>query len=299
MKQDTINYTLVGSFVVSISIVLLVVLYLLTGRVANSDNYYTVLDNVEGINNGSAVTYNGYKIGQLTDITPAFENNRTRFKLTLSIKAGWRVTADSTIMVTKSGLLSDAKLNITEGQSTELLTANSTIKGLPGNDVMASVKNIADKINNLSAEVITPMVDQLAINMDAFSKSISSDIPKLTENINLLVIKLQKNSEVIDAFFNETNQKNIASVIGRADSMIRNLEAVSVDINQLVSLNKQQVGESIQGVNATAALLNEKLEIILNQIESSSQNINDFSNQIKNNPGVIIRSNPLTDPALR
>lgn len=299
MKQDNINYTLVGSFVVSISILLLVVIYMLTGRVANSDNYYTVLDNVEGINNGSAVTYNGYKIGQLIEISPLFENNHTRFKLTLSIKGGWKVIKGSTVMVTKSGLLSDAKLNITEGRSSEILPANSTLRGLPGNDIMASFKTIAEKINNLSAEVITPMTDQLMSNMEVFSKSISSDIPKLTANINLLVIKLQKNSEVIDAFFNETNQKNVSSVIVRADSMIRNLESVSVDINKLVSMNKQQIDASINSVNASAALMNEKLENILNQVESSSQNLNDFSNQIKNNPGIIIRSNPLTDPALR
>ncbi|MDH5426055.1 MAG: MlaD family protein [Gammaproteobacteria bacterium] len=299
MKQDNINYTVVGGFVVSISVVLLVVLYFLTGRVANSDRYYTVLENVAGINNGSAITYKGYKVGQLVDIRPVFENNSTRFELTLSVKGGWKITRGSSIMVTKSGLLSDAQLNISEGRSAEVLPANSFLQGMPGDDVMTSFKAIAEKINNISSEVITPMANQLKNNMQLFSETMSSDIPKLTANINLLVVKLQKNSEVIDAFFNETNQKNISSVIVRADSMISNLESVSAEINKLVYMNKSQVDSSIKGINTTAALLNQKLESILNQIESSSQNINDFSNQIKNNPGIIIRSNPLTDPALR
>lgn len=299
MKQDNINYTIVGLFVVTISIVLLIVLYLVTGKVSSSDRYYTTLSDVSGIKNGTAITYKGYKVGQLIDIDPVFKNNVTRFYLTLAIKSGWVVTEGSSVMITKTGLLSDSQLNISEGNSSNILKVGSHISGAQSNDVMAVIKSLSENVNNLSTNLITPLVKQLKDDIGAFSGTMSHDLPKLTKNLNLLVVKLQRNSDVIDTVFSETNQHKISDLINSANAMSSNLESMSVSINELVQSNSHQVNKSIENVNATTILLNKKLETILNQIELSSQNINDFSNQIKNNPGAIIRNKPQSDPAIR
>lgn len=299
MKQDNINYTIVGLFVVTISIVLLIVLYLITGKVSSSDRYYTTLSDVSGIKNGTAVSYKGYKVGQLIKIAPVFKNNVTRFDLTLAIKSGWVVTEGSSIMITKTGLLSDSQLNITEGDSENILTVGSHISGAQSSDVMAVIKSLSENVNNLSTNLITPLVKQLKKDIGAISGTMSHDLPKLTENLNLLVVKLQRNSDVIDTVFSDTNQHKISGLINSANVMLSNLESMSVSINKLVQSNSHQFNKSIDNVNATTILLNKKLETILNQIELSSQNINDFSNQIKNNPGAIIRNKPQSDPAIR
>lgn len=299
MKQDNINYTIVGLFVVTISLVLLIVLYLITGKVSDADRYYTTLSDVSGINNGTAITYKGYKVGQLIDIAPVFKDNVTRFDLTLAIKSGWVVTEGSSIMITKTGLLSDSQLNITEGNSSNILVAGSRISGAQSNDVMTVIKSLSENVNNLSTNLITPLIKQLKKDLSTISGTMSHDLPKLTENLNVLVIKLQHNSDVIDAVFSAKNQHKVSGLINSADVMLSNLKSMSVSINKLVQDNSQQVDKSIENVNSTTSLLNKKLEAILNQIEMSSQNINDFSNQIKNNPGVIIRSKPQSDPAIR
>ena len=299
MKQDNINYTIVGLFVVTISIVLLIVLYLITGKVSSSDRYYTTLSDVSGIKNGTAISYKGYKVGQLVKIAPVFKNNVTRFDLTLAIKSGWVVTEGSSIMITKTGLLSDSQLNITEGDSQNILIVGSHISGAQSNDVMTVIKSLSENVNNLSTNLITPLVKQLKKDISAISGTMSHDLPKLTENLNLLVVKLQRNSDAIDTVFSDRNQNKISGLINSANVMLSNLESMSVSINELVQGNSHQVNKSIENVNTTTVLLNKKLEAILNQIELSSQNINDFSNQIKNNPGVIIRNKPQTDPAIR
>lgn len=299
MKQDNINYTVVGLFVVSISIVMLIVLYLLTGRVSNADRYYTILDDVSGINNGSAISYKGYKIGQLTHIKPVYKDKVTRFELTLSIKSGWVINKGSTIMITKTGLLSDSLLNISEGSSNESLAVRSYLVGKPTNDVMSVVKSLSENINHLSRDSIVPMVKQLKDDVGLFSKTMTNEIPLLTKNLNILIVKLQKNSDVIDTMFSENNSENVKKILQHAGSTVSNLETVSKLLNDLVENNKVKVGASVDEVNATAVLVRNKLDLILNQIEISSHNVNDFSNQIKNNPGVIIRSKSQSDSAIR
>lgn len=299
MKQDNINYTVVGLFVVTISIVFLIVLYLITGKVSDSDRYYTTLQDVSGINNGTAITYKGYRVGQLIDITPVFKGNVTQFNLTLAIKSGWVVTEGSSISITKTGLLSDSKLNIDEGRSKNILAIDSHITGRQSSDVMTVIKSMSENINNLSSNVITPMIIKLRHDIDIFSGTMSNDLPTLTKNLNVLVLKLQKNSDVIDAVFNSNNQTKISDLIDSADVMLNNLEPMSESLNALVNKNKNNIDKSIGSINATTQLMNNKLESILNQLEATSQNINDFSNQIKNNPGAIIRNKAQTDSAIR
>lgn len=299
MKRDNINYTLTGVFVVSIGFALLIVLYFLTGRVSDADKYYTVLDDVSGINNGTAITYKGYKVGQLTEMRPVFKNNITRFELTLSVKSGWVIMQDSTIMITKTGMLSDSQLNIDEGHGSAVIAAGGYIESKPPNDVMAVVKSVSENINNISTGLLTPMIEQLKDDISVFSKSMRDDLPELTKNLNLLVTKLQKNSDVIDKVLNDSNQSKVSSFIKNADSMAKNLQLISQSIYILVDKNKSQVSDSVKNVNTTTRLLNDKLELILNQIELSSQNINDITRQIKNNPAVIIRNQSPTDSAIR
>lgn len=299
MKQDNINYTVVGLFVVTISIVFLIVLYLITGKVSDADRYYTILQDVSGINNGTAITYKGYKIGQLIEIEPVFKDNVTQFNLTLSIKSGWVVTEGSSIYITKTGLLSDSQLNISEGKSKNILAIDSHITGKQSNDVMTVIKSMSENINNLSSNVITPMITKLRDDIDVFSGTMSNDLPALTKNLNVLVLKLQKNSDVIDSVLNSNNQTKISDLIDSADVMLNNLESMSESLNALVNKNKDNIDKSISSMSATTQLMNNKLESILYQLEVTSQNINDFSNQIKNNPGALIRNKTQTDTAIR
>ena len=48
MKRDNINYLLVGSFVLSMGVALVVLLFAVTGRSGPTDTYYVVYDNVAG-----------------------------------------------------------------------------------------------------------------------------------------------------------------------------------------------------------------------------------------------------------
>jgi len=284
MKQDNINYTVVGSFVIAMGLLLLVILYFITGRVADSDQYFTVLDEIPGLNNGSSVTYKGYRVGQLINIDPVYKDNKTQFKLTLAVKSGWKITKGSTVTIAKPGLLSDSQINIIEGGLQEVLSVGSEIEGVPANDIITVMKSLTQKLKD---------------DVGSFTSGMTKQLPELMTNLNLLVIKLHKSSDVIDAFFSDNNQQSVSVVIEKAESMMLNLDAASKVINKLVVSNEDHLDGSVDKINSSISMINEKLEIIVNQFEMSSRNINDFSNQIKNNPGMIIRNKSVSDPAVR
>ena len=70
MKRDNINYLMVGSFVLAMGVALVVLLFAITGRSGPIDTYYVVYDNVAGLNFGTGVFFEGYRIGQVEAVTP-------------------------------------------------------------------------------------------------------------------------------------------------------------------------------------------------------------------------------------
>ena len=299
MKQDNVNYFLVGSFMIVTAITFFGLLYAITGKIADADVYYTVLYDVSGVNEGSSVTYNGFRIGQISDILPTHENGKTRFRLTLKVKSDWKITVGSKAMIASQGLLSDSQIEITEGESSDILKPGSVIDGGRSDNIMLVIRSLGQQINKLTSDLIVPFVSKLKDDVGQFSGTVNTQLPKLTSNINLLVDNLQKNSKAIDVVFSDSNQKNISQVISQTKDMMNNLNTISNSLNTIVDTNKDEVNISIEKINSSVNLLNNKLEQIFLQLESGSRNINDFSHQIKNNPGLILRSKPVTDPAVR
>ncbi|HEX6828363.1 MAG TPA: MlaD family protein, partial [Burkholderiales bacterium] len=66
MKRESVNYALVGSFVLLMFVALLYGLYRVTGHQRQQDTYYISLANVAGISDGSTVSYEGYPVGNVT-----------------------------------------------------------------------------------------------------------------------------------------------------------------------------------------------------------------------------------------
>ncbi|MEP6939123.1 MAG: MlaD family protein, partial [Rudaea sp.] len=108
MKRDNINYVLVGTVVAAALVLLIVVLAVITGRGGASSSYVVHYRNVTGLRYGAPVFYQGYRIGQVSEIDPerhlpakpavdkssdkaALDASGTRYKVTLAVRRDWPI----------------------------------------------------------------------------------------------------------------------------------------------------------------------------------------------------------------
>jgi len=70
MKKERLNYILVGIFTLSMIVLLIGVLYRLTGQNNEIDYYKSTYANITGIKISSEVSYGGYRIGFVEAISP-------------------------------------------------------------------------------------------------------------------------------------------------------------------------------------------------------------------------------------
>ena len=118
MKSNKINYFIVGTFVIAMIVGLVGAVAMLTGYSGSTDTYYAVYRNITGVKFGTQVMYEGYPIGQVTEVTPTPDDQGMKFRVDLEVIEGWRIPADSQAQIAAPGLLAAVTISIKAGEST-------------------------------------------------------------------------------------------------------------------------------------------------------------------------------------
>lgn len=318
MRRDTINYTIVGAFVVILFIAFLVVLYQITGRTGPVDYYYVYYNNVEGIKYGTPVLYEGYQIGQVDLVDPVKEAGGTEFKLTLSVIRGWQIPDDSVAAVVKSGLLAAVAINIEEGKSSQPLKPKNVLQGKEAADLFATMSDVASDIRDLSRNSIKPLLDNVNKQLDvivADVRSLTNDSlkPLLDKDAKDLLAKLNKSSEKLMAILSDKNKENIDHILDNLDSssgdlstLIRNMEQtrvkldrITANIDHLIDENDEAMDSTLKDLKKSIYTVSQHIDAVMNDLEGSSRNMYEFTQQIRDNPGVLLHGTAPDDEEKR
>lgn len=301
MKKQSVNYLAVGLFVLGMFVLLMVILYRITGREGDTEAYYVVYSNITGVQVGTAVTYGGYQIGQVQQISPV-RNGGTRFKLRLGIKKGWKIPEDSVARVISPGMLSDNLINIVEGDSTQYLSPGEQLRGREEISMMSLLNSMAYELKTLSDESIKPLLENLNNQVSTIGSDLSEKIPRITANTNQLLAQLQASAENLNGLFSEENRGHFASVVRNADRLSENLVRLSErfsearggldelleNSNALILDNREDIRESVIALRQSMDTISQNIDTVVYHLEVASRNMNEFSRQIRQNPGLLL-----------
>lgn len=314
MRRDSINYMVVGVFVLTLFALLLIILYQITGRTGPTDSYYVTYSNVEGIKYGTPVLFEGFQIGQVDSIEPVREGGGTEFKLTLAVTKGWQIPDDSVAEVVKSGLLSAVAIDIEGGQSQTPLMEGSFIRGKEATDIFTAVNEVAADIKSLSRESVRPLLDNLNKQVDSISgelKGLSRESirPILDKQVRGLLEKLDESAAGLRRLLGAENQNhinvilsnlNLASndlrlVLGRIDETRVTLDRLLVNVDKLVDSNDDDVRTIVVDMKESLYAVSQHIDAIAHHMEGSSRNMQEFTRQLRENPGLLLRGSPPPD----
>jgi len=283
MKKEKTNYFMVGLFVIAGFLLLFVMLFKITGGQSDSDEYYVVFDNVTGIKDGIVVTYSGYAIGAVNGVEPIFNNGKTVYKLTMWVKSGWQIPKDSSAQIVMPAIISDKQIEITQGVSKQFLSPGDTLASTEATDIMELVDSIASQLNEF--------------------------IPSTTQNINQLLGKLNYSADKVALILKDENIQHLNNLFIHADSSGKSLSELAAGFNRINKqldsiLNRTDLilNDNSEDIRYTVIELKKSIDVISGRIESvmynldaTSQNMNEFSRELRNNPGVILGSKPPAD----
>lgn len=295
-----------GLFILFATCVLVGTLIALTGgRFSEKRDFYIVrlTASVSGLEVGSAVKYNGVQIGRVESLRvdpervsatlvqiSVLENTPIK-QDTRAVASALGITGLKYIELVKS---SDASPRLPLGS--EIQEELSLIDNLSGKAAEIALKtelilsNIAELTNTENRQKILGLIDRsdnVLMKFEALLDENTPQISNLTRNLSEGAISLNQTLKSTNTLITglETDRKELSSVLKNADGAITEARAAMKDANLAETL--ANVDKVFTNLNLMIAKNQENLSSTLEYVNQISENLNDFSRVILENPATL------------
>ena len=271
-----------------------------------------------GLEPGAFVRFGGLKVGvvQSTEIDP---QDSTRVRMKLAVNLGTPIHADSRAKISALGFLGENYLEISPG------TRNAPLLK-PGSEISAEeIAQITDIFNNVNTA--TANANTLITHLDERLVVIAGKADELLSNFNA-VVNAENRKRIdsmlanIDGILAEDRGPlakslgNIEAASGKlgpamenANQTLAQTKTLATNLNATVEENRREIREVLTNLRTSlievrqlmgdmqSLLENNRsnLDESLENIRTSSQNLKEFTDQVKRQPGSLIRLNKQKD----
>ncbi|GMR08654.1 MAG: MlaD family protein [Gammaproteobacteria bacterium] len=293
MKHDNINYLVVGSFVLTLLVGLVITLAWVAETSGPVDSYTTTYKNVAGLKYGAAVTFEGFQVGQVVDISYDNSTRSPQYLVDFSVSKKIQVPDDSIAKVFSSGLLGQVSIDIKAGKSTEPFKLKDGedriyISGEQGSNLFTAVADAASQISNLTATQVTPLINKINTSVSKLTEQADTSIPGILSELYEFSQKVNKSADALQEILNDRNSNRIAAFLDDMDATLEKLSRVLDTSSELIIDNKDNIEQSIVDLRNSLQVVSEHIDAITFNMETTSRNMSEFSRLIRENPGLLL-----------
>ena len=307
MRDTQKNYLLVGTFLLVLVGALIVWLVVLSGGATSSEAYYMEFGNVMGLKEGVQVFYEGYPVGQIQRIALNRAPDPPGYRLDVSIQEGWGIPQDSRAVITQAGFLSSVVIDIQAGTSPDMVPPGGRIPSVGATNILATVSHVAGKLGELTETSIKPILDQI-MNGTGSIQALTKDAPVIMDNLKTFTVQLNRSVEHFNSLMDRSGGRvetiltdfeqasgNVASLSAEVRQTGKRLDLLLYSLNTLISKNKGEITHSVADLHHTLEVLASHVQEISYNLESTTRNLNEFTAEIRRNPGTLIRGRDFQD----
>jgi phospholipid/cholesterol/gamma-HCH transport system substrate-binding protein len=263
------------------------------------DNYYTIFDtDVNGLFVDAKVKLNGISVGSVTSIT-INEKDLNQVVVAFKVQRGTPIKVG-----TRAGMT--AGMNLTGEKQVILSGGNYDEPNVPEGGLVPAATSMFDQITGQVGDLfgkVTPIVDGLnrllsEENAETLSRSLKNfektteNLSKLTEDLRKPLNTMSKSAASMQKILAEIEEAKLAA---KADASITTLkEKLDAIDTKGLNDNLMQTAESMnkltQRVDAMVYKNEDQVGNAVEELNTILENLEEFTQKIKNNPSVLIRS---------
>lgn len=302
--QTKINYTVVGSFVIILGLILIYFAFWLSAG-ESSKNYRTYLtylkESVSGLAEQSAVKYNGVKVGYVEHIS-LNPDNPQEVRLVLYIDDNIPIHEGTSATLETQGLTGMTYVGLSGGDGKAPL-----IKRKPGEPypIIPAKPSLLITLDN--------MVRTLTVNMS----EISNNVKAIIDQQNQVAFKqiLQNMQEITHVF--ASNSKNLNDTLQQLQVAMKNIaissksfpeitQNINNDSKTILKLSHKLSNASDEisltmknsrlAINTVNNQITPQLQNALEQISHLANNLTNLSSELTQNPAILLRGKKAPPP---
>ncbi len=261
--QAKTNYTLIGLFLVILTIMLVVIpVWLVTGLTNTQYKTYRVYMNesVAGLSEKAAVKYNGVNVGQVNKIS-LNPNNPKQVNLLLDIEKNIPIHEDTVAILNTQGLTGIAYIGLKGGSNhSPLLEAKAgthypVIQSAPSllfrldetmQQLTQSIQKVSQDLQKLLNEQNQTSFRHILQHLDTVSGALAANSAQLDRSVKTLPVVLTnfdktllRTQQMTDAFSGQ--------VLPAATNELQQLNTLTSKLNQLVDTLQQNPASLLRG----------------------------------------------------
>lgn len=296
MESKT-NYTIVGLVVLFLVAGLLsTALWLSVGFNQKKYNSYTVYlhEAAAGLSQDAPVKFNGVQVGFVKKIK--LNNNDPRqVEITLSIEDGTPITTSTSATLISQGITGVTYVGLSA--STADLTPIQKMPGEP-HPVIPAKPSLFNQLDSILKEVAESVNKVSGQAQQVFNDENARHIRNTLANIDRVSGVIAKNSESISQTLHsaDTFMVNAAKVSKDFPEIIKELKVGVAKFNKLAT-DMSQAGKNVSKTMVSGKITLDKVSqqalppavILLRRLNAISANLEKVTNEMRQNPSVVIR----------
>jgi phospholipid/cholesterol/gamma-HCH transport system substrate-binding protein len=255
------------------------------------------------------VYYEGFHIGQVEAIGPAFQGGATRFRVDIAVAKGWRIPDNSHARMLASGLLAAMSIDIQAGDSPRPLSPGDEIPGQEAANLFAVVSDVAGEITRISRGSLQPLLDNLNQLLGSIGAAVETNLPSILTKVAEASDKLLTAADAAERILRQEtveqlhqtagdvalaaqNFRHLAENLERSrndlDQALRRADQTITHSDQLVQETRPQVQTTLTEVHGVLELVSARMDSILYNLEGASRDLKEFARSVRNNPSRLL-----------
>ena len=264
----------------------------------NSD-FYAVYENIGGLQVGSPVLVNGYKVGMVSNIDLLTEQNQNLL-VTISLDKEFDMAKNTVCKIVNQDLMGTKGIELILGDADELVRGGDTlISGIEGSlqdEVNAQILPLKNKAEELIGSIDSVMMIVTAVLNKDTRDNLRNSLSSLDKTFELMSQTMVRVDSMVDI-----NDDRIAKVVKNLESITSNLESSNGEIKTILtnfatlsdSLVKADIATVLQNVSDITTKINNgegsiglflKDDKIYANFEKSTRELASLLEDIKKNP---------------
>ena len=266
---------------------------------SSSRTYYAQYENIGGLQVGSSVLVNGYKVGTVSNIDLLIENNQ-ELLVTISIEKEFAMPSNTICKIVNQDLMGTKGISLLLGDATDFLavgdTLNASVEGTLQDEVNAQILPLKNKAEQLIGSMDSVMMIVTAVLNKDTRESLRNSLQSLDKTFLLMTETMIKVDSMV-----AVNDDRITKVVQNLESITSNLESSNGDIKNILtnfstlsdSLAKADIASVLKNINSITTKINNgegsiglllKDDKIYDNFEKSTRELAELLEDIKRHP---------------
>ena len=262
-------------------------------------NFYAVYENIGGLEVGSPVMVNGYKVGMVNAITFLIDDNQSLL-VTINIEKEFDIASNTVCKIVNQDFMGTKGIDLLLGDASDLLAIGDTlisdIEATLQAEVNAQILPLKNKTEELTGSIDSVMIIITAVLNKNTRESLRNSFQSLDETFLLMSSTMLK----VDSLVNK-NDERISKVVQNLESITTNLESSNGEIKTILtnfaslsdSLAKANIAETLKNMSEITSKINNgegsiglllKDDKIYANFEKSTRELAALIEDIKKNP---------------